>query len=436
MDAPHDGLRVDQPHYHASRRTIVWTAQHAAPAEGLREAASRIAALTEDDVRDYEQGLCFFCGGASVPIPGPRGGVKGERRRKRVHEPECSYIALRASPRRMTDDCAADRTPHHPPHPAEGLAMPTTVLLLQGHRPIRSVRDGIRCWLDNDRPCREVTLQPAAPAEGLNPKDRQMSPNFGGTAEGLDVDRLERALRTDTVRRYVSEAWVESGVSEAGYATVGEMAAAIAREYAALARRMTMLSDPLAYKGCPTATYASRAKSIEMRTRHEAVTEPAYLTQHAAPAEGITRLTARIVGVHELHLPRPKRPLPRSGDTGPTTQPAAPAEGLREAAKAALELLTDLSVAYHQAGSIRDHADPNDKTGWNVHGIETCGDLYCTVGLGGHRIPSRRPRQDGGPVVMHRCSYCGRRIWPWTWRFGWHVDLDGTAHYWHSRCRR
>jgi len=37
---------------------------------------------------------------------------------------------------------------------------------------------------------------------------------------------------------------------------------------------------------------------------------------------------------------------------------------------------------------------------------------------------------------MHRCGYCGRRIWPWTWRFGWHVDLDGTAHYWHTRCYR
>ena len=50
---------------------------------------------------------------------------------------------------------------------------------------------------------------------------------------------------------------------------------------------------------------------------------------------------------------------------------------LAAAARAALDLLPDLSVAYHQVGSIRDHADPKDRTGWNVHGIETCDDSYC-----------------------------------------------------------
>jgi hypothetical protein len=47
------------------------------------------------------------------------------------------------------------------------------------------------------------------------------------------------------------------------------------------------------------------------------------------------------------------------------------------AARLSLDLLPDLSVAFHQTGSIRDHADPKDRTGWNVHGIETCDDSYC-----------------------------------------------------------
>jgi hypothetical protein len=65
------------------------------------------------------------------------------------------------------------------------------------------------------------------------PKDRQTTPNLCDHA-ALDVERLARALTTDAVRRYVAEAWVENGVSEPGYATADEMAAAIAREYAAL----------------------------------------------------------------------------------------------------------------------------------------------------------------------------------------------------------
>ena len=47
-------------------------------ADGLRQAASRIATLSEEDVRDYEQGLCFFC------------------RASRGHAPDCSYVALRS----------------------------------------------------------------------------------------------------------------------------------------------------------------------------------------------------------------------------------------------------------------------------------------------------------------------------------------------------
>ena len=44
-------------------------------------------------------------------------------------------------------------------------------------------------------------------------------------------------------------------------------------------------------------------------------------------------------------------------------------------------LLREAIEAVHQTGSIRDHADPNDKTGWNVHGIETCEDALCVDAL-------------------------------------------------------
>ena len=43
--------------------------------------------------------------------------------------------------------------------------------------------------------------------------------------------------------------------------------------------------------------------------------------------------------------------------------------------------IRELAGAFHQVGSLRDHADPNDKTGWNVHGIETCEDPYCMDAL-------------------------------------------------------
>lgn len=54
---------------------------------------------------------------------------------------------------------------------------------------------------------------------------------------------------------------------------------------------------------------------------------------------------------------------------------------LREAAQAVVELLPELAAAFHQVGSLRDHADPKDKTGWNLHGIETCEDVYCVEAL-------------------------------------------------------
>lgn len=47
----------------------------------------------------------------------------------------------------------------------------------------------------------------------------------------VDEERLARALRAERVRKYVMEAWVDEGVSEPGYATVDEMAAAIAKAY-------------------------------------------------------------------------------------------------------------------------------------------------------------------------------------------------------------
>lgn len=46
-----------------------------------------------------------------------------------------------------------------------------------------------------------------------------------------------------------------------------------------------------------------------------------------------------------------------------------------------VNLLRDLAAEVHATGSIRDHADPNDHSGWNVHGIETCEDLLCVDAL-------------------------------------------------------
>jgi hypothetical protein len=53
--------------------------------------------------------------------------------------------------------------------------------------------------------------------------------------------------------------------------------------------------------------------------------------------------------------------------------------GLREAQLA--ELLREAIEVVHQTESIRRHADPNDKTGWNIHGIETCADPLCVASL-------------------------------------------------------
>ena len=40
-------------------------------------------------------------------------------------------------------------------------------------------------------------------------------------------------------------------------------------------------------------------------------------------------------------------------------------------------LILELATEYHQTGSIRNHSDPSDATGWNVKNIETCADPLC-----------------------------------------------------------
>lgn len=44
-------------------------------------------------------------------------------------------------------------------------------------------------------------------------------------------------------------------------------------------------------------------------------------------------------------------------------------------------LIGELAVTVHQTDVVSNHADPKDKTGWNVHGIETCADPLCVDAL-------------------------------------------------------
>jgi hypothetical protein len=64
-------------------------------------------------------------------------------------------------------------------------------------------------------------------------------------------------------------------------------------------------------------------------------------------------------------------------------------EPTTEAGKRLLADIRELAEAFHQVGSLRDHADPNDTTGWNVHGIDTCEDVYCMDALAADGTPSR-----------------------------------------------
>jgi hypothetical protein len=52
-------------------------------------------------------------------------------------------------------------------------------------------------------------------------------------------------------------------------------------------------------------------------------------------------------------------------------------DAAREDAERLAEALRDMVPVYHQTGSLRDHADPTDRTGWNVKGVETCEDESC-----------------------------------------------------------
>jgi hypothetical protein len=46
-----------------------------------------------------------------------------------------------------------------------------------------------------------------------------------------------------------------------------------------------------------------------------------------------------------------------------------------------IDLIRELAEELHQTASIRDHADPNDRTGWHVHAIETCEYDLCVDSL-------------------------------------------------------
>jgi len=51
-----------------------------------------------------------------------------------------------------------------------------------------------------------------------------------------------------------------------------------------------------------------------------------------------------------------------------------------EAGKQLLADIRELAQVIHHTGNLRDHNNPNDKTGWNLGPIETCEDLYCIEG--------------------------------------------------------
>jgi hypothetical protein len=64
--------------------------------EVIRVARS-IADLTEEDIRDYEQGLCFFCGKSMDWGKGKRYSIEEIRSRVPAHDPDCSWVALRSA---------------------------------------------------------------------------------------------------------------------------------------------------------------------------------------------------------------------------------------------------------------------------------------------------------------------------------------------------
>lgn len=84
---------------------------------------------------------------------------------------------------------------------------------------------------------------------------------------------------------------------------------------------------------------------------------------------------------------KPSEPTPVPSETPFAVQPDPPStprtepEPLTGREAALRELLREAIEIVHQTDSIRSHADPNDKTGWNVHGIETCEDRLCMDAL-------------------------------------------------------
>jgi hypothetical protein len=57
-------------------------------------------------------------------------------------------------------------------------------------------------------------------------------------------------------------------------------------------------------------------------------------------------------------------------DSGPESQATALDDpALRDRI---IEVIRELAEELHHTASIRDHADPNDRTGWHVHAIDTC----------------------------------------------------------------
>lgn len=63
--------------------------------EQVRLAVVKIGRMSEDDVRDYEQGLCMFCQHGYDVVPGPRGGTKGDRPREPAHDMACPYATIK-----------------------------------------------------------------------------------------------------------------------------------------------------------------------------------------------------------------------------------------------------------------------------------------------------------------------------------------------------
>ena len=109
----------------------------------------------------------------------------------------------------------------------------TTAALVCTHEVIQTWGDGTTAvmWACADPDCRLRFYPACRECVDIGHRTIVHEARAEPRAEGLDVERLARAMATESVRRWVMEAWVDSGVSEPGYATPDEMAAAIAREY-------------------------------------------------------------------------------------------------------------------------------------------------------------------------------------------------------------